>query len=487
MAEWKDEAEKTLDPADEAGWAELRALGHRMLDGIFDHVQGVRQGPVWREMPGESRLRLEAERVPRAGEGAAAAYESFVRDVLPYGIGNAHPRFWGWVMGSGTPVGMLAEMLAAGMNPNVGGFNDSAMMVEEQVIRWMAELMGMPEGTSGLLTSGGSMANLIGLAVGRHARASFDVRGEGLKSGPLLRVYGSTETHSWLKKALELMGMGRVSLCSVGVDQGYRMKVGEVKEAIAADRAAGIVPLCIVGTAGTVNTGATDDLAAIADLCVAEGLWFHIDGAFGALAYWSERLRPALAGMERADSLAFDLHKWGYLPYDVGCVLVRDAEAYRAAFATGASYLNAMERGPVAGGIRFAERTPELSRGFRALKVWMSFKAQGVDSITELVEQNVEQARYLAARVTREPELELAAEVPLNLVCFRYRGASDAENQEILQRVQERGISVPSSTVLEGRFAIRVANTNHRSRREDFDALADAVIAIGREVVGERR
>ena len=487
MAEWKNKVEKTLDPVDEAGWSELRALGHRMLDGIFDHMKGLRQTPAWREAPEATRLRLESERVPRAGRGAAAAYESFVQDVLPYGIGNAHPRFWGWVMGSGTPVGMLAEMLAAGMNPNVGGFNDSAMMVEEQVIRWMAELMGMPQGASGLLTSGGSMANVIGLAVGRHARAGFDVRGDGLKSGPLMRVYGSTETHSWLKKALELMGMGRVSLCSVRVDEGYGMKIGEVKEAIAADRAAGIVPLCVVATAGTVNTGATDDLAAIADVCAAEGLWFHVDGAFGALAYWSEKLRPALLGMERADSLAFDLHKWGYLPYDVGCVLVRDADAYRAAFATGASYLNAMERGPAAGGIRFAERTPELSRGFRALKVWMSFKAQGVDSITELVEQNVEQARYLAARVKREPELELAAEVPLNIVCFRYRGAGDAENQEILQRVQERGIAVPSSTVLEGLFAIRVAITNHRSRREDFDALADAVIEIGREVVGERR
>jgi aromatic-L-amino-acid/L-tryptophan decarboxylase len=487
MAKWMDKVEKTLDPVDKAGWLELRAQGHRMLDGIFDHMEGLRQGPAWQKAPAESRLRLESEGVPREGQGAAEAYESFMRDVLPYGIGNAHPRFWGWVMGGGSGMGMLAEMLAAGMNPNVGGFDDSATLVEERVIAWMTELMGMPKESSGLLTSGGSMANLLGLAVGRHARAGFDVRGEGSQGGPLLRVYCSTETHSWLKKAMELMGMGRVSLRSVGVDTGYRMRTGEVKEAIAADRAAGVVPLCVVATAGTVNTGATDDLEAIADLCAAEGLWFHIDGAFGALAYWSEKLRPALKGMERADSLAFDLHKWGYLPYDVGCVLVRDAEAYRAAFATGASYLKAMERGPAAGGIKFAERTPELSRGFRALKAWMSFKAQGVDSITALVEQNVEQARYLAARVTEEPELELAAEVPLNLVCFRYRGASDSENQEILQRIQERGIAVPSSTVLEGRFAIRVAITNHRSRREDFDALADAVIEIGREVAGERR
>jgi glutamate/tyrosine decarboxylase-like PLP-dependent enzyme len=262
------------------------------------------------------------------------------------------------------------------------------------------------------------------------------------------------------------------------------MRVDELKDAVAADRVAGYRPVCVVGTAGTVNTGATDDLAAIADVCAAEGMWFHVDGAFGALAYLSDKLRPSLSGMERADSLAFDLHKWGYMPYDVGCVLVRDAEAHRAAFATGASYLTAMERGPVAGGIRFAERTPELSRGFRALKVWMSLKAQGVDALAALVEQNVEQAQYLAQRIEETPELELAAKVPLNIVCFRYRRATDDENKEILMQVQEQGTAVPSGTVLDGRFAIRVAITNHRSRREDFDALVEAVKSIGREVAG---
>jgi len=422
--------------------------------------------------------------VPRDGVGAAAAYESYQHDILPYGVGNTHPRFWGWVMGGGTAVGMLAEMLAAGMNPNVGGFDDSATMVEELVLRWLAELMGMPEGTSGLLTSGGSMANLLGLAVGRHAKAGFDVREQGMHGGPLLRVYCSTETHSWLKKAVELMGMGRASLCTVGVDAGYKMKVDELADATAADRSRGYRPLCVVGSAGTVNTGATDDLTAIADICDAEKMWFHVDGAFGALAYLSERLKPALRGMERADSLAFDLHKWGYMPYDVGCVLVRDAEEHKAAFATGASYLTALDRGPVAGGIRFAERTPELSRGFRALKVWMSLKALGVDALVEQIEKNVEQAHYLSKLVEASPVLELAADVPLNLVCFRYRGASDEENKEILMRVQEQGIAVPSGTVVGGRFAIRVANTNHRSRYEDFDLLVDAVEQIGGEVTG---
>jgi glutamate/tyrosine decarboxylase-like PLP-dependent enzyme len=478
-------AERTLDPADEKEWASLRALGHRMIDEIFDYLKGRRQQPVWQPVPALTRQAMGQESVPRNGEGADAVYRSFIRDVLPYGIGNTHPRFWGWVMGTGTPEGVLAEMLAAGMNPNVGGFDDSAMLVEEQVIRWMAELMGMPAGTSGLLMSGGTMANLIGLAVGRHAKAGFDVRAQGLSGGPGLRVYCSTEAHSWLKKTMELMGMGRVALRAVGVDDGYRMKVDELHEAIASDRASGHTPVCVVATAGTVNTGATDDLPAIAEVCAREDVWFHIDGAFGAPAYWSEKLRPLVQGMERADSLAFDLHKWGYMPYDIGCVLVRDAEMHKAAFATGASYLTAMERGPAAGGLRFADRGIELSRGFRALKAWMSLKAKGVDAITGVIEQNVGQAHYLASLVEASSELELAAEAPLNIVCFRYSGASDTENTEILMRLQESGTAVPSGTVLGGRFAIRVAITNHRSRREDFNLLVESVTRIGRDVVSK--
>jgi glutamate/tyrosine decarboxylase-like PLP-dependent enzyme len=261
--------------------------------------------------------------------------------------------------------------------------------------------------------------------------------------------------------------------------------VDELKAAIAADRALGLKPLCVVATAGTVNTGATDDLPAIADVCDAEGMWFHIDGAFGALAYWSEALRPIVRGLERADSLAFDLHKWGYMPYDIGCVLVRDAEAHKAAFATGASYLTAMDRGPAAGGLYYSDRNVELSRGFRALKAWMSLKAHGVDALTALIEQNVEQARYLMRLIEESDVLELAADAPLNIVCFRYRGASDEENKEILMRLQESGLAVPSGTMIGERFAIRVANTNHRSRREDFDLLVGAVVRIGAEVLGE--
>ncbi|RKG92983.1 amino acid decarboxylase, partial [Corallococcus sp. CA053C] len=241
--------------------------------------------------------------------------------------------------------------------------------------------------------------------------------------------------------------------------------------------------------AGTVNTGATDDLQALAALCREEGLWLHVDGAFGAFARLSEKLRPKVAGLEEADSVAFDLHKWMYQPFDVACVLVRDAAAHRAAFASTASYLATLERGVISGGLPFADRGVDLTRGFRALKVWMSMKAHGVAHFTQLIEQNVRQAQELAARVQDHAELQLLAPVPLNIVCFRYHRAGVSEevlnraNQEVLIRLQEQGIAVPSSTVLDGHFAIRCCIVNHRSRQEDFDTLLAGALRLGREVL----
>jgi aromatic-L-amino-acid/L-tryptophan decarboxylase len=276
----------------------------------------------------------------------------------------------------------------------------------------------------------------------------------------------------------------------VPVDSEYRLDLPALKQAVAADRAAGALPCCVIATAGTVNTGAIDDLASIADYCRQQEIWFHIDGAFGALLRLSPKLQPRVAGLEQADSLAFDLHKWGYLPFECACVLVRDSALHRAAFAATASYLGATVRGVIAGGLPFADRGIDLTRSFKALKVWLSFKAHGTDAFAQLIEQNVEQAAYLAQLVESHPELELLAPAALNVVCFRYvppgapPAALDALNQEILLRLQERGIAVPSGTVLGGRFAIRCANVNHRSRRSDFEALVNGVVDIGRELAG---
>jgi glutamate/tyrosine decarboxylase-like PLP-dependent enzyme len=446
----------------------------------------VHERPVWQSVPQAVRTELKTP-VPRLGQGDEAAYEDYRRLVAPYPLGNIHPRFWGWVNGSGTPMGVVAEMLAATMNVNAAGFDQSSTYVELQVIEWFKEIMGFPTEASGILVTGGSVSNLVGLNVARSAMAPFAVRREGLSGQPRLMYYTSDETHNSAQKAVELMGLGDASLARIPMDAGYRMDVAALKARIAADRRDGRLPVCVVANAGTVNTGAVDDLEAIADLCRDEKLWLHVDGAFGAFAVLDAGTRSMLKGMERADSLAFDLHKWMYLPYDTGCVLIRDGKKHKDAFAVQASYLNKLEGGIAATPVAFADYGPQLSRGFRALKVWLNLKAYGVDEFARLVSQNLAQAQYLKERVERESLLELLAPVLMNVVNLRYRGKGLDEktlndlNARILVALQERGIAAPSSTSLKGRFAIRVAITNHRSRREDFDALADAVLALGQE------
>ena len=491
--------EETLDPATPEEWAGFRTLGHRMIDDMLGYLASLREQPAWRDMPRGVRETLGSpipRPLPRAGIGAEAAYAEFVENVLPYPNGNRHPRFWGWVMGAGTPLGMMADMLAAGMNANVGGFDQSPKLVEQQVIAWLAELMGMP-GSSGVLVNGGTMASTIGLAVARFAKArelGLDSRADGMQSWPgeavrpPLVFYGSSETHGWARKAAELVGLGSRSFRRVPVNADYEVDVGAMQRMIAEDREAGLMPFCVIGTAGTVNTGASDDLTALANLAAAENLWFHIDGAFGALSFLSETLRPQVAGLERADSIGFDLHKWGSLPIECACVLVRDSEAHTAAFASPASYLAATTRGVIAGGLPFSDRAPELTRSFKALKVWLSLKADGVDKLVRIIEQNVAQTRHLVALIEAHEDLELLAPAPLNIACFRYapRGLDDTAlndlNAELLLRLQESGIAVPSGTVLGGRYAIRVANVNHRTRREDLDILVEAVVRIGAEL-----
>jgi len=479
--------EESLDPEN---WDELRSLGHRMLDDMFDYLSTLRDKPAWQPVPESVRDQLSVP-LPTQPQDINAVYQEFVRNVLPYTNGNRHPRFWGWVQGNGTPLGMLADMLAAGMNPHLAGFDQAPTLVEHQVLAWLIEMMGMGPETSGILVGGGTMANITGLIVARHAKAGFDIREEGLQSPrhPMLTLYGSSETHGWAQKAAEMMGLGNRAFRRVAVDGDFRINLSALRRAVADDRAAGHRPFCIIGNAGTVNTGAIDDLAAIAKFCREEELWFHIDGAFGALARIVPSLASMVDGIEQADSLAFDLHKWMYLPFEIACVLVRDAMAHTNAFTLTPSYLARTSRGVIAGGLPFAERGLELTRSFRALKVWMSFKSHGMNAYSRLIEQNVYQARYCAGLIEAHEDLELVAPAPLNVVCFRFapkhgpRDKLNLINEEILLRIQESGLAVPSGTVIGDTFALRIAITNHRSRREDFDLLVRTVSKIGRALI----
>jgi glutamate/tyrosine decarboxylase-like PLP-dependent enzyme len=484
----------TIPPLDPQDWEQYRALAHRMVDESLDYLRDVRERPTWKPMPAEVREALTSEPLPRAGIGDEAVYEEFLSLVRPYPNGNIHPRFWGWVMGTGTPQAAMEDFLASVMNPNVGGFEQSPVLVEKQVIKWCAELMGFPASAGGILVSGGTMANDVCLAVARQKGAGFDVRTEGLQGDhPTLLVYGSTETHGWLKKGCELLGLGSAAFRRVPVHEDFTVNVAEMEAMIAADRAAGHRPICIVGTSGTVQTGATDDLVALADLAAREKLWFHVDGAFGAMAALSPETAPQVKGQERADSIAFDLHKWGYLPFDVACVLVRDDADLVETFSAQGAYLASEKRGLMAqSGVFFADRGIELTRSFKALKVWMRLRAAGTDTLGQHIARNVEQAQRLASLVSAHPELELLAPAPLNIVNLRYvapgldAAALDALNREILISLQEEGTAVPSGTVIRGRFSIRVAIANHRSTDADFDALVEAVVRLGRSLSSSR-
>jgi aromatic-L-amino-acid/L-tryptophan decarboxylase len=477
--------EEGLDPKN---WEALRKLGHRIIDDMFSYLENIGERPVWQPIPPEVKQAF-AEPVPQEAQGASSAYEQFRRNILPYPTGNIHPRFWAWVSGTGSAGGMLAELLSGAMNSSGHGGDHAAVYVERQVVSWLKQALGYPAEASGLLVGGGSMANFVGLAVARNTKAGWNVKTDGLANGESpLSVYCSTETHSSVVKAVELLGLGGNGLRQIEVDSNFRIRLDHLRLAVAADRASGKRPICVVGNAGTVNSGAIDDLSALADFCAEENLWFHVDGAFGAIPAISPRLRPLLRGMERADSLAFDLHKWMYMPYDVGCVLVRFPQHHRETFAYGAAYLTSVNRGLAGGPDWFSHYGLELSRGFRALKVWFSLKEHGLHTYQALVEQNVAQAQYLAEMIAGDRRLEVLAPVPLNVVCFRYCGRLKDEaamkqvNQEILLRLHESGVAAPSATVIGGRFAIRVANVNHRTRREDFDILVREVIRLGEEI-----
>ncbi|MDE8349077.1 MAG: pyridoxal-dependent decarboxylase [Acidocella sp.] len=460
----------SLDPTD---WRVMRAAGHRMMDDMFDHLANLRGLPVWQPMPADVRAAF-SQKLPTQGQDVEALYESFRNTIQPYVSGNTHPHFMGWVQGGGNVVSMLAELLAGAMNENCGGRDHVGLSVERQVIAWAAEITGMPPSTSGVLLTGSSMANFIAVLCARTKALGQTAREEGIKTTPLV-AYASQGVHRCVPGALDMAGLGFNALRKIPVDADYRMNIPALRAAIKSDRAAGKTPFLIVGTAGSVDVGAFDDLAALSEIAKEFGLWFHVDGAFGALGCLSPSLRPQLAGIAEADSIALDFHKWAQVTYDAGCILIRDSEVHIATFSQATSYLAAAPRGLAGGQPWPCDLGPDLSRSFRALKIWMTISAYGSEKLGHVIDHSCALAKHLSQRIEQSDVLELSAPVPLNIVCFRVKHYTDTQNANLVADLQEAGLFAPSTTILNDQLAIRAAIVNHRTQISDIDALVDEI------------
>jgi glutamate/tyrosine decarboxylase-like PLP-dependent enzyme len=480
--------EETLDPDE---WTMTRTLSHRMIDDAIGFLRDVRDRPVWQNMPDSVRSFFSAA-VPHRPEPLTDVYRQISENVMPYAMGNVHPRFWAWYMGSSNYTGAMGDFLAAIQGSNLGGGNHAAALMDQQVVNWFKQMIGFPASASGTLVSGGSMANIIGLTVARNAKAGVDVREHGVAAiKKALRVYGSDQIHSCHRKAMEVLGLGNQALRRIPSDAGLRIDLQVLKTAIAEDRVAGLRPACVIGTAGTVNTGAIDDLEALSVLANEEDLWFHVDGCIGALIAIAPENRYRVAGIEKADSVALDPHKWLHTPFEAGCALVRNRAAHHATFATTAEYLETSRRG-VAAAEWLYDYGLQTSRGFRALKIWMSLKEHGVEKFGRLIDQNIAQAAYLSSLIEAEPALELVTPTNINIVCYRYnpprtdRAALKALNTEIMLRLQEEGTAGVSDTTIHGEHCLRAAINNHRTKREDLQVLVRETVRIGEQVQQQR-
>ncbi|MEP6801735.1 MAG: pyridoxal-dependent decarboxylase [Acidobacteriota bacterium] len=471
---------------------EVRRLGHLVAEAIAGHRESLLERPVF----GKVGAGADLFSGPAPEEGVPFEESlAFVREhILPYPMGNSHPRFYGFINATADPVGVAADGLASAMNPNCWGGDHAAIHVEKQVVGWLAAAIGYPPEAEGILVSGGSMANFTALAAARRARTPGNVREDGLAGPgrPRLTVYASDQTHACVDKAVDLLGIGTSQLRKIPSDERFRIRLEDLERAVSDDRRSGFQPSIVVGNAGTVNTGAIDPLDALAAFCAREDLWFHVDGAYGALAVLSPALAPLFSGLARADSVAADPHKWLYVPYEAGATLVREPGRLGATFRRFPEYLASDAESPFPGPAWFAERGVELSRGFKALKVWMGWKTHGRRGYAASIENDVRLARFLSDTVDDRPEFERLAETVLSIVNFRYKPAGrvlpdadlDAVNRRIVNRLVGDGSFFLAPTILKGRTALRVCIVNFRTREEDLLALLDEAARIGATLTG---
>lgn len=464
----------SLDPQD---WKAFREQAHRVLDDCIDRLEHAREHP-WRPVPTEVRDALSLGDA-NDGVGTDVVAREMVELILPYATGNTHPRWFGWVHGTGLVSGLLSEMVAATMNSNCGGRDHGAAYVEREVISWCKRVFDFPETASGVLVAGTSQATVVALAVARQKALGDASRKQGICHDAPLTAYAVMGVHNAIVKALELLGLGSEALRRVPADsQTGGMNLIELRKSIAADRAHGKRPFCIIGTAGSVDSGAYDDLDALATICAEEKLWLHVDGAFGAWTKIAEDPWNLLSrGIERADSLATDFHKWMYVQYDCGLVLIRDEKDHRAAFAARPAYLAGQAQGVGGGEPWFCDYGTDLSRGFRALKVWTALRCYGRTALGRAITRNCELARLMGDYVSEAEELRLVLPVQSNLCCFSVVDDEHANawNTQIAQELQMQGEAVFSTTKINGLTVMRAAITNHRTRPEDIRIAIDAV------------
>ena len=396
---------------------DFRRLGHRAVDLLADYLASLPDKRCRTPVPADLQYALMHEPLPEHGTRPDILLDVVESTLFAYPMGNGSPRFFGWVNSPPTPIGIIADFLAAGLNPSVAGGDHAATYIEHAALGWMRTIVGYPSVSGGLLTSGGSVANLIGLAVMRHVKSGRTVRARGLRDmESTLVVYASTEGHSCIQKAIELLGIGSDQLRRVPVTADWQMDVGALRELIQRDRAAGHTPACVVATAGTVNTGAIDPLNVIADMCAAEDIWFHVDAAYGGPGTLLPALAPLFRGLDRADSLAIDPHKWMYVPVECGCALVRDRAAMRDTFSLVPAYLRDDAVLPW-----FSEFGVQQSRGFRALKLWMSLKYAGMDMYRASIARDIALTQTLRQHLRESPDFEVVSAGPLSITCFRVR------------------------------------------------------------------
>ncbi|MEM2127039.1 MAG: aminotransferase class V-fold PLP-dependent enzyme [Candidatus Bathyarchaeia archaeon] len=476
----------SMDPED---WEDFRRFAHKMLDDMIDYQRRASENPS--SFPDQNAIMDICTPLSEEGLGEEEAYNVFKRSILPYLVNNnIRPRFWGAVVGTGSPYGMLVEMLRGGVNSNVEALT-SAGIVHRQVIEWIKEMLDYPKEAGGVIVSGGSEANFTALAVARNSKARVDIKTKGMQSvTDKMTLYVSDGGHHSLERSVELLGIGNENLRWIPTDDRYRIRVSKLAEAIEEDRKAGYHPFCIIGNAGTVDTGAFDDFNALAELASREDMWFHVDGAFGAWVKLSKSHRHLADGMERADSIAVDLHKWMYMPYGIGCALVKDRLSHYATFVYGheAQYLRSgfdvekAEGDPLSNPHNLAL---PLSREFRSLKAYMLLIAYGRRRFSQLIQKNLDQAKYLAKLIDEIDELELTAPVTSNVVCFRYNPGGLSEetlerlNKMIAQKINAVSFWMFSDTIIKGKYTLRAAITNHRSKKGDFEYAVSLVRELG--------